>query len=148
MQIRENMVLPQEFQKLYESVGWEAPGIEQIKIALDYSLCTFGVYEEDQLIGMARLLGDYAMSYYIKDFAIHPDYQGKGVGGYLMEYIENFIKKQLQTGWAVSLELISSKGKEEFYKRFGFEERPCEWDGSGMFKMVCEAQTKDDLIVF
>ena len=23
-----------------------------------------------------------------------------------------------------------------FYKKKGFEERPCEWDGPGMFKMI------------
>ena len=39
-------------------------------------------------------------------------------------------------GWAVSLELISTKEAVPFYKKKGFEERPCEWDGPGMFKMI------------
>ena len=38
--------------------------------------------------------------------------------------------------WAVSLELISTKEAVPFYKKKGFEERPCEWDGPGMFKMI------------
>lgn len=34
------------------------------------------------------------------------------------------------------LELISTQEAVEFYKRQGFEERPCDWDGPGMFQMV------------
>ena len=37
---------------------------------------------------------------------------------------------------AVSLELISTKEALPFYRRMGFEERPCEWDGPGMMKML------------
>ena len=53
-----------------------------------------------------------------------------------MNSIEEFILSHIQDGWAVSLELISSKGKEPFYEKFRFEQRPCDWDGAGMFKMV------------
>lgn len=38
--------------------------------------------------------------------------------------------------WAVSLELISTKEAVPFYKKRGFEERACEWDGPDMFKMI------------
>ena len=34
------------------------------------------------------------------------------------------------------LELISTPEAVAFYKRQGFEERPCDWDGPGMFRMV------------
>ena len=39
-------------------------------------------------------------------------------------------------GWAVSLELISTKEALPFYRKMGFEERPCERDGPGMLKML------------
>ena len=34
------------------------------------------------------------------------------------------------------MELISSKEAVGFYQKHGFEERPCEWDRPGMFKMI------------
>lgn len=34
------------------------------------------------------------------------------------------------------MELISSKEAVGFYQKHGFEKRPCEWDGPGMFKMI------------
>lgn len=37
---------------------------------------------------------------------------------------------------AVSPELISSKEAVGFYQKHTFEERPCDWDGPVMFKMI------------
>ena len=53
-----------------------------------------------------------------------------------MTAIEEYIMSHIPNGWAVSLELISSKEAVNFYKKYGFEERPCDWDGPGMFKMI------------
>ena len=53
-----------------------------------------------------------------------------------MECLEQYVRERKETEWAVSLELISSKEGVPFYLKKGFEERPCEWDGPGMFKMV------------
>ena len=53
-----------------------------------------------------------------------------------MEALERYVKECNPLEWAVSLELISTIEAVDFYKKFGFEERPCEWDGPGMFKMV------------
>ena len=136
MNVKINALHPVLFLELYRSVGWEAPCLDQITMALAHSFATFCAYDGEQAVGMARLLGDGGMSFYIKDFAVRPEYQGKGVGRMLMEAMESHITASIRDGWAVSLELISSKGKEEFYEKFGFEQRPCDWDGAGMFKMV------------
>ena len=136
MTVQNNKLTPVLFQELFQSVGWDSPCMEQIETALHNSVATFCAFDGAQAVGMARLLGDGGMSYYIKDLAVRPDHQGKGVGRLLMNSIEEFILSHIQDGWAVSLELISSKGKEAFYEKFGFEQRPCDWDGAGMFKMV------------
>ena len=136
MTVQINELSPDLYLCLYRSVGWDAPGLDQIEKALEGSLATFCACDGDMPVGMARLMGDGGMSFYIKDFAVLPDYQGQGVGRALMNAMESWIEKQLQPGWAVSLELISSKGKESFYAKFGFEQRPNDWDGAGRIKMV------------
>lgn len=135
IEVKKNVLTTGEFSLLYRSVGWEPPCEKQIKIALSNSICVFSLYENNLLVGMARIIGDKAMSYYIKDFAILPERQGKGFGKILMNSIIDFIKSESE-GYKVSLELISSKGKEGFYEKFGFERRPCSWDGAGMFTML------------
>lgn len=136
MTVQINELSPELYLCLYRSVGWDAPGLDQIEKALEGSLATFCACDGDMPVGMARLMGDGGMSFYIKDFAVLPDYQGQGVGRALMNAMESWIKEQLQPGWAVSLELISSKGREFFYAKLGFEQRPNDWDGAGMMKMV------------
>ena len=134
--VENNCLNAKEFIFLFQSVGWEAPELPQVETALENSLCTFSLYEENKIIGMARLLGDKAMSFYIKDFAILPERQGEGNGKFLMDTIISMVKNELSSGYKVSLELISSKGKEGFYEKFGFEKRPCDYDGAGMFMMI------------
>ena len=136
MDIKTNALTPELFLKLYSSVGWEAPGLEQVEKALENTIAAFTAYENGKAIGMVRLIGDGGMSFYIKDFSVVPSFQGMGVGTLLLGEVENFIRKTIKPGWAVSLELISSKEAVPFYKKNGFEERPCEWDGPGMFKMI------------
>lgn len=136
MRISVNALTPQLFLELYTSVGWEPPPLNQVEVALRHTIINFTAYDGDTPVGMVRLLGDGGMSFYIKDFVVIPSYQSKGVGTLLLGSIEKYIKDNIADGWAVSLELISTKDAVDFYKRAGFEERPCDWDGPGMFKMI------------
>ena len=136
MEIKTNTLTPELFLALYKSVGWEPPCIEQVRTALNNSIATFTCYDGNCPVGMVRVIGDGGMSFYIKDFAVIPSYQGKGAGKCLMRALECYVRACKPLDWAVSLELISSKEAVNFYKKHGFEERPCDWDGPGMFKMV------------
>lgn len=136
MEVRINTLTPEEFLLLYMSVGWEPPCKEQVKTALKNTIAIFAAFDNNIPIGMVRLIGDGGMSFYVKDFAVKPMYQSKGVGTLLMDALEKYIKQNIAIDWAVSLELISSKEAVPFYKKKGFEERPCDWDGPGMFKMI------------
>lgn len=136
MKIEINKLTPELFLELYTSVDWEPPCIEQVAEALKNTIATFTAFEEKKAVGMVRLIGDGGMSFYIKDFAVVPSHQSKGVGIFLMQTLESYIRDHIPSDWAVSLELISTKEAVPFYKRNGFEERPCDWDGPGMFKMI------------
>lgn len=136
MEIRINTLTPELFLDLYQSVGWEPPCPDQVRIALKNTTASFTCYDGSLPVGMVRVIGDGGMSFYIKDFAVVPSYQGKGAGKCLLAALERYVAECKPSDWAVSLELISSKGAVSFYKKYGFEERPCAWDGPGMFKMI------------
>ncbi len=135
-EIKTNVLTAGIFLELYTSVGWEPPCEAQVRAALQNSLATFTAFDGGKPVGMARLIGDGGMSFYIKDFAVLPSHHGKGIGIGLIRALEGHIRDTVGPGWAVSLELISTKEAVPFYRRMGFEERPCEWDGPGMMKML------------
>lgn len=134
--VLKNALSADEFLNLFTAVGWGAPSYEQVEIALKKSYVTFSVKDGDTVVGMARLLGDGAMSYYVKDLAVLPEYQGKGIGRLLVQAIDDYIKTQMIDGTAVSVELMSSADKEDFYKKMGFVVCPNASQGSGMLKMI------------
>lgn len=136
MRIIENVLKSDEFKFLFESVGWSSPSLSQIDVSLNNSLVVFSLYKDDKLAGMARLLGDKGMSYFIKDFVIHPNYQGQGLGRRLMDHINQYILNKIEENWAVCVELVSAKGKEAFYKKLGFTSLPNDFSDSGMRKMI------------
>ena len=138
--VKMNALSADTFLELYSSVGWEPPCREQVEKALRHSAASFTAYDGDKPVGMARLIGDFGMSFYIKDLAVLPEYQSRGVGRLITRVLEDLILHSIPEGWAVSLELISTKEAVGFYKSRGFEERPCEYDGPGMFKMLRRAK--------
>lgn len=136
LEIKTNVLTAEVFLGLYASVGWGPPCEAQVRAAPQNSLATFTALDNGKPVGMARLIGDGGMSFYIKDFAVLPSHQGKGIGARLIRAMEGYIRDTVAPGWAVSLELINTKEAVPFYLRMGFEERPCEWDGPGMMKML------------
>ena len=81
MEIRKNALTPELFLELYRSVGWEPPCREQAEAALDHTLADFVAYERDRPVGMARVIGDQGMSFYVKDFAVVPEDRRDGFPG-------------------------------------------------------------------
>lgn len=136
MEIKNNILTSEVFLKLYCSVGWEPPLKDQVEMALKHSFANFTAFDGEKPIGMVRVIGDGGMSFYIKDFAVIPSYQGKGVGLLLLERLEQYIIISIPNNWAVSLELISTNQAVDFYKKKGFKEQISECDGSGMIKML------------
>lgn len=64
---------------LRESVGWANFPKEQMEKALSSSVYTVVAFEDQQPVGMGRLIGD-GIYYAIVDVAVHPAYQNRGIG--------------------------------------------------------------------
>ena len=63
---------------------------------------------------------------------VKPKYQKQGIGKKLVSECIAYIDSQLKDGWRIKIIIVSAKGKEQFYEKFGFEQRPNEHDGAGM----------------
>lgn len=134
--IFDNQLQVDDFIRLFASVGWGELPWDMVEKSLANSYATFSVKSGDKVIAMARLLGDGAMSFFLKDMVVEPEYQGSGIGRLLLRHVEEYIHAQLQPGWEGYLQLVSAKEKEKFYKKLGYAIHPHEHSGPGMSKWI------------
>lgn len=134
--ILDNKLQADDFIRLFASAGWGELPQDMVEASLTNSYATFSVESEDKVIAMARLLGDGAMSFFLKDLVVEPEYQGSGIGRVLLTHVEEYIRAQLNPGWEGYLQLVSAKGKEEFYQKLGYAVHPHEHSGPGMSKWI------------
>ena len=118
-----------EFNTLTDSVGWGCTNREIVEKALKntvYSIC------DNKIIGFGRLIGDTAMFLYIQDIMVLPEYQRQQVGSSIMKYLINKVDEFKKDNLDIRTYLGASKGKDAFYKKFGFVTREEAGLGAGM----------------
>ena len=89
---------------------------EQIKKSMRNSSC-YGVRLDDdkKLVGFARVISDYATTYYLCDVIIDTDYQHKGLGTALVSYIESLPEYDGLRG------ILITRDAHDLYRKFGYE---------------------------
>jgi len=123
-----------EFNSLRSLAGWPTFPVELATKALQASLASVCILNDDNsIIGMGRVLGDGVIYFHIQDVIVHPGYQRTGVGKLIMKELMKYIEVKSVSNTMVGL--MCSKGREPFYKSFGFIERPNERFGAGMVKI-------------
>ena len=67
---------------LYESVGWSAyiRDPENLRKGMLNSLCVYGAFAGEQLVGLTRAVGDGVTIVFIQDILVQPAYQRRGIG--------------------------------------------------------------------
>ena len=116
------------FIKLFNSVGWEREE-KRVDENRKNSCFAVSIYKNNEILAMGRVVGDGAY-FTIYDVVVDKTHQGKGLGSIIINEIINWYKTFKDDD--TFLYLNASKGKEQFYEKFGFRARPNEEVGSGM----------------
>jgi len=113
-----------ELEQLLESVGWSRRPVRRVRKALSHSLLKVGLWRHDprvpRLVGFARCTGDGVFEATVWDVAVHPRYQGNGLGQQLMTYV----LEALQDMGTERVSLFADPGVVSFYERQGWELEP------------------------
>lgn len=115
-----NELTAEEFILLWETVWGQGPSLEQTRLAMEHTLFRVSVFDGNQIVAMARVIGDMGLDYYIKDVIVRPEYQGKGIGRMLINEILQFIDDHGIAGTEIFVELCAMPDKIPFYEKFGF----------------------------
>ena len=130
--IKENVNSIEEFNYLYDAVGWGSYDEKVSEKALANTMYSVSVYDDDKIIGYGRIIGDGICFLYIHDVMVIPKYQNKKIGSQIMNKLLEKVNQIKIENQYVRVYLGASKGKEKFYERFGFIKREDANLGSGM----------------
>ena len=123
---------PEEFNALRTGVGWGELENSLAAQGLENSAFIVCARDGEKAVGMARVITDYGYIVYVADVIVQPEYQGKGLGREIMTRIMAYINEKIAPGHYKFVNLMSKRGKETFYKKFGFIQRPTDELGCGM----------------
>lgn len=130
--IKANVNSIEEFNYLYDAVGWGSYEEKVSEKALANTMYSVSVYDDDKIIGYGRIIGDGICFLYIHDVMVIPKYQNKKIGSQIMNKLLEKVNQIKIENPYVRVYLGASKGKEKFYERFGFITREDANLGSGM----------------
>lgn len=113
-----------ELEQLCDAVGWSRRPLRRVRKALEHSLLVVGLWRHDprlpRLVGFARCTGDGVIEATVWDVAVHPLYQGAGLGKQLMRYVLDLLQ-EMQVD---RVTLFADPGVVEFYSAQGWELEP------------------------
>lgn len=90
--------------------------VETIEKSVRHSAC-YGIYVEgdEKLAAFARVISDYATTYYLCDVVVAPQYRGQGLGKALLAHIHAL------PDYAGLRGLLLTKDAHGLYEKFGFQ---------------------------
>lgn len=118
------------YRMLREKVHFKEYEDNDVEIALKNSLYSVAIFDDSRPIGIARLVGDNRICFFLKDVVVDPEYQKLKVGSLIMQYIFAYIEANACDGAYIGL--MSTPKCVSFYEKYGFVQRPCEGMGPGM----------------
>jgi len=122
------------FISLRDKVGFMHYEAEDVAQALSHTLYSVIAKIGVEPVGMARVIGDKRIAFFIKDVVVDPVYQGQGIGDMLMSDVMDYIKSVCAPNAYVGL--MSTPSREHFYEKYGFIIRPNKDFGSGMVQYI------------
>lgn len=130
--VKYNELTAEEFIFLWETVWGDGPSFEQTELAMKHTLFRVSVYDNGEIVAMARMIGDMGLNYYIKDVVVRPEYQKKGIGRLLINELLKYIRENGVSGTDIFVELCAVPDKIPFYEKFGFDSNEAQ-----RLKMMC-----------
>ena len=113
-----------ELEQLCDAVGWSRRPMRRVRKALQHSLLVVGLWRHDarlpKLVGFARCTGDGVIEATVWDVAVHPLYQGAGLGRQLMVYVLDLLREMQ----VERVSLFADPGVVAFYGAQGWQLEP------------------------
>ena len=107
-----------EILRLYTEVGWTAytEDMTALRQGYEHSLLVLAAYENDELLGIIRVVGDGFTIVFVQDILVLPKKQRQGVGTALLQAVLDRYSDVRQ----IELTTDNTPKTVAFYKSLGF----------------------------
>lgn len=109
-----------EILRLYTQVGWTAytEDMAALERGYQHSLLVLAAYENNELLGIVRVVGDGATVLLVQDILVYPERQRQGIGTALLRSVLDRYPSVRQ----IQLVTDNTPKNAAFYRSLGFSE--------------------------
>lgn len=119
-----------EYIELRTRTGWGSIDQETARQTIQAAAFTVSLRHNERLIGLARVMGDGILYFFLADLIVDPELRGEKLGDRLMRFVTSYFDRCAAPG--ASITLVPLKGTGSFYERHGFVRCPNGPFGTGM----------------
>jgi ribosomal protein S18 acetylase RimI-like enzyme len=107
-----------ELEKIYDALGWNSIHltVDELERMCKQSWYNVYAYDDNQLVGMGRVISDGVITGVICGLCVLPSYQSKGIGKEILNLLVKHCEKN-----RVIPQLMCVESLEPYYKANGFK---------------------------
>ena len=91
---------------------------EKVKKALEGTLFLVSVYEDDELIGLGRIVGDGGVTFVVSDIMVDKKFQRRGIANRIMEMIDQWFDENTHESSFITL--LAKVPADKLYRKHHF----------------------------
>jgi len=107
-----------EYESIVAAVGFRGHDHAAAEIALSNTVFAVCAVEEQKVIGVARIVGDGAISFLLTNIMVRPSHQRRGIGTRMVQSLCGCMETLPYKN--IVLEVVALPELQQFYERFGF----------------------------
>lgn len=93
---------------------------ERMQLMLSNANLVISAWDQNNMVGIARSLTDFAYATYLSDLAVRASYQRQGIGKALIRLTQDAAPE-------ATIILLAAPAAQEYYPRIGFVHHPQAW---------------------
>lgn len=118
-----------DFVRIRRNLKWNEIPETLVENAINGSMINISVYDNEECVGVGRIVGDGALKGMLTDIMVLNEFQGKGVGKLIVTSLIKELKNMVKDGCCFQLEASPTANNREFYIKCGLKYKPKNQDG-------------------
>ena len=118
-----------DFVRIRRNLMWNEIPETLVEKAINGSMINISVYDNEECVGVGRIVGDGALKGMLTDIMVLNEFQGKGVGKLIVTSLIKELENMVNDGCCFQLEASPTANNREFYIKCGLKYKPQNQDG-------------------